>query len=116
MTGSSWEKSPPELVAAFEALAARHPDIVVRRMFGYPCGFVAGHMTTGLFADRWFVRLPDADRLELLAVPGATPFEPIAGRPLRAYAVLPPGLAADPAAVDAWVDRAIAHVRTLMPS
>jgi len=30
MAGTSWKKSPPELVAAFEALAARRPELTVR--------------------------------------------------------------------------------------
>jgi len=115
MAGSSWKKSPPELVAAFEALAARRPELAVRKMFGYPAAFVGGHMTTALHEDRWIVRLTVDDRAELLATPGATPFEPMPGRPMREYVVLPAGLAADPPALDAWVDRAIAHVRTLPP-
>jgi TfoX/Sxy family transcriptional regulator of competence genes len=115
MAGSSWQKSPPELVAAFGALAARRPELAIRRMFGYPCGFVGGHMTTGLFADRWFVRLPEDARAELLGEPGAVPFEPLAGRPMKEYVELPARLVADPAAVDAWVDRAIEFARTLPP-
>jgi len=115
MAGSSWKKSPPELVAAFEALAARRPELIVRKMFGYPAGFVGGHMTTALHEDRWIVRLPPIERAELLATPGATPFEPMPGRPMKEYVVLPADLAADPAELDAWVDRAIAHVGTLPP-
>jgi TfoX/Sxy family transcriptional regulator of competence genes len=115
MAGSSWEKSPPELVAAFEALVTRRPELAVRRMFGYPCGFVGGNMTTGLFADRWFVRLAERDRAELLAEVGAAPFEPMAGRPMREYVALPPATIEDAVALEAWVDRAVAYARTLPP-
>jgi hypothetical protein len=115
MAGSSWKKAPPELVAAFETLAARRPELAVRKMFGYPCGFVGGHMTTGLFGDRWFVRLPAAARAELLALPGAAAFEPTPGRPMKEYVALPPSVLDEPAAVDRWVDRATAYVRTLPP-
>lgn len=115
MAGTSWKKSPPELVAAFEALAARRPELTVRKMSGYPAAFAGGHMTTALHEDRWIIRLPVGDRVELLAEPGAAPFEPMPGRPMKEYVVLPTILAADPTALDPWVDRAIAHVRTLPP-
>jgi TfoX/Sxy family transcriptional regulator of competence genes len=115
MAGTSWRRSPPELVAAFEALVARRPDLRARKMFGYPAAFVGGHLTTGLFEDRWFVRLPEDRRAELLEVPGAAPFAPMPGRPMKEYVTLPPSVVTDPAAVEAWVDRAVDHVRTLPP-
>ena len=115
MAGTSWEKSPPELVAAFAALMARRPELTARKMFGYPAGFVGGHLTTALHEDRLLVRLPAEARSELLEKPGAAPFEPMPGRPMKGYVVLPADLAADPTTLDAWVDRAIAYVRTLPP-
>ena len=106
-------KSPPELVERFEAVASRFPDVQRKPMFGYPALFVGGNLVTGLFADRWMIRLPDDDRARLLALPGAAPFEPMAGRPMKGYAVLPSDVVADDAAIDAWVECAIGHVRTL---
>ena len=38
-----------------------YPDAARKKMFGYPAAFVGGNMATGLFADRWVVRLPDAE-------------------------------------------------------
>jgi len=115
MAGTSWQKAPPELVAAFAALVARRPELSARKMFGYPAAFVGGHLATCLHEDRWIVRLPAEGRSELLAMPGSGPFEPMPGRPMKEYVVLPAGIAADPVDLDAWVDRAIAHVRTLPP-
>ena len=115
MAGSSWKKSPPELVAAFEALVARRPELAPRKMFGYPAAFVGGHLTTALHEERWIVRLPDDARAELLAEPGAGTFEPMPGRAMKDYVALPPSMAGEPADVDLWVDRAIAFVRTLPP-
>ncbi len=115
MAGSSWEKSPPELVAAFGALVDRRPELTARKMFGYPAGFVGGHLATCLHEDRWIVRLPDAARAQLLGEPGAASFEPMPGRPMKEYVVLPEAIAGDPAALDGWVDRAVAFARTLPP-
>ncbi len=61
-------------------------------------------MFTGIFASSWFVRLPDDERAELAAA-GGTPFEPMPGRPMREYMVMPPETAADPAAAEPWVGR-----------
>ncbi len=84
-------------------------------MFGYPASFVGGSMATGLYEADWYVRLPDAARTELLAMDGAKPFAPMPDRPMRAYAVLPPRIVADDAAVHTWVARAIAFTATLPP-
>jgi hypothetical protein len=82
-------------------------------MFGYPALFVGGNLVTGLFARQWMIRLPDDDRAELLAIPGAAPFEPMPGRAMRRYATLPPEIVADDTALSAWIRRAIAFGQTL---
>ena len=109
----TFEKSSPELIARFDATAARFPEAERRKMFGYPALFVGGNLVTGLFAERWMIRLPDEDRAELLAMPGAEPFEPMAGKPMKGYATLPAQVVADDDALDGWVRRAIAYVETL---
>ena len=110
--GPQWGKAPPELIAAFDAAMSDFPGIERRPMFGYPAAFANGHLVTGLFQDRWMVRLPD-DALASLAAAGGAPFEPMAGRPMRGYLTFPPEMVSDPAAVRPWLDRAIAHVRGL---
>jgi hypothetical protein len=69
-------------------------------------------MFTGIFASGWFVRLPDDARDELAAAGGA-PFEPMAGRPMRGYLLLPPGMAADTEVAMPWVMRALEHAQQL---
>jgi TfoX/Sxy family transcriptional regulator of competence genes len=107
-----FEKAPPELVALFDEVIA--PAGAERRqMFGYPCAFVNGNMCTGLFADALFVRLGDDERAALLREPGARVFEPMPGRPMKEYAVIPPALLADRAALGRWIARAVAYAREL---
>lgn len=110
----AWSKAPPELATSFEAAMAELGGAQVRKMFGYPAAFLNGHLFTGLFADRWFVRLPDDARAEL-AARGGTPFEPMPGRPMREYLVLPDAVLADPAARRGWLERALAHAAALPP-
>jgi TfoX/Sxy family transcriptional regulator of competence genes len=109
----SFEKSPPELVERFEAVAARHPTGQRRKMFGYPALFVSGNLATGLFADTWMVRLAPADLEVLLALPGAAPFSPMPGRTMTGYATLPSDVVADDAALDEWLGRSLAFAATL---
>jgi TfoX-like protein len=110
-------KSSPELVGRFNAVLDRHaaPDVTRRQMFGYPCAWVGGNMTTGLFAEDWWVNVDDRDRESLLAMPGGRPFEVMPGKAMGRHVVLPPDVLADDAAVDAWIDKAIAFTRTLPP-
>lgn len=109
--------SSPEAVARFDAALARlgAPDVSVRPMFGYRCAWINGLMLTGLFADEWWVRLSEPDREALLALPGAHPFEPMPGRSMGRYVVLPGDVAADDADLDAWLTKAIGFTRTLPP-
>jgi TfoX/Sxy family transcriptional regulator of competence genes len=109
----SFEKSPPELVARFDAMAGRFAVAQRRKMFGYPALFVGGNLITGLFADTWMIRLGEADLAELLAVPGAAPFSPMAGRTMKGYATLPPDVVADDSTLDRWLERAVEFGKTL---
>ena len=110
----SFDKSPAALLERFDAVIAERPRVSARKMFGYPAGFVNGNLATGLFAEGWFVRLSEADTSQLRAI-GGSPFEPMAGRPMRGYTLLPSAIAVDPSAAGAWVDRACDHVATLPP-
>lgn len=111
----SFSKSPPELIERFSSITAGIPDVERRQMFGYPCVFVGGNMVTGLHETAWFVRLAQSDREELLRLPGAGPFEPMPGRPMSGYTVLPAPVIADEPAARRWVERAIDHGRALPP-
>lgn len=116
--GGSWSKSSPELVAAFDrAIASLSAEAPVerRKMFGYPAGFLAGNLFTGLFQEQWFVRLDEPARTELLAFDGAATFAPAPDRPMKAYVVLPPAVRTDPAALHRWLHAALAFAATLPP-
>jgi TfoX/Sxy family transcriptional regulator of competence genes len=112
--GPDWQQAPEDLAERFTATVSAMPGAQVRKMFGYPAGFVNGQLFTGIFASSWFVRLPDDERSQLAAA-GGTPFEPMPGRPMREYLVLPPETAGDPAAAEPWVGRALAYVQRLPP-
>ena len=112
--GPSFDKSPPALVERFAAVMDRYPDAERKKMFGYPAAFVGGNMATGLFADSWVVRLPDAE-IERAKAGGAGPFEPMPGKPMKAFVSIPKGDIGDDAAINAWVERGLAHARSMPP-
>ncbi len=112
-----FEKSPPELVARFEAALGRvgTPDITRRPMFGYPCAWINGNMATGMFASQWWVRLSEPDREGLLALPGARQFEVMPGKAMGRYVTMPDELTANESELDPWLEKAITFTRTLPP-
>jgi len=61
------------------------------------------------------LRLPEGPRAELLGMEGATTFEPMAGRPMKEYVVVPATLLAAPEDLEPWVAKALAHGASLPP-
>ncbi|HXK24802.1 MAG TPA: TfoX/Sxy family protein [Myxococcota bacterium] len=102
-----WRRSPPELAQAFDGALPDDPRIERRAMFGFPCAFTGGHLFSGLHQADILVRLDEPDREKLLSQPGARVFEPMAGRPMREYVLVPPALHADPRALRGWIARAL---------
>jgi TfoX/Sxy family transcriptional regulator of competence genes len=109
----SWEKAPPELVERFHAALPDDPRVERRKMFGYDCAFVKGQMFAGLFQRDMMMRLAEADRGALLAIPGAARFEPMPGRPMKEYVRVPPALLGDRHALAGWVRRSFAYAASL---
>lgn len=108
-----WEKSPAELIERFHAALPEDPRVQRRQMFGYPAAFVGGNHFAGTFQASIVVRLDEAGYRELLALPGAAPFEPMPGRSMRGYAVLPEAVEADPTALSAWLERSFIHAAAM---
>ena len=78
-------KTPPEVVAAFDAASPSRGDIERRTMFSYPALFVKGNMFAITFGPKIAVRADEATR----ARPGMKRFEPMPGRPMGEYVEVP---------------------------
>lgn len=109
-----FEKSPPWLVQLFDQALSGTPG-ERRQMFGCPVAFLGGQMFGGLFGSSMFLRLGDSDRAALLAVEGARVFDPMGGRPMREYVVLPRSVLDDAAQLRSWLSRATAYASSLPP-
>jgi TfoX/Sxy family transcriptional regulator of competence genes len=107
-----FRKSPQELVDTSEAVVPG-PPAQQRKMFGYPAAFVNSNMFMGLFAESMLIRLPEELRDSLLELPGAKVFEPMPGRAMREYVVLPPALIADRVKLSQWVAKSFEYARSL---
>lgn len=108
-----WRKSPAGLITTFDAVVPADPRVERRKMFGYPCAFVGGNMFTGLHQEDLILRLPEAERAEFLRFPGARTFEPMPGRPMKEYAVVPPGMLDHPGELRTWLARSLAYAASL---
>src|SRR5215472_3204015 len=108
-----WRKSPEALVQQFETIVPPDPQVERRKMFGYPAAFVGGNMFMGLHQESLILRLPDEHRASFLSLPNASVFEPMPGRPMREYVVVPPGMLDSPDQLRAWTRRALEYVSRL---
>ncbi|MSP55889.1 MAG: hypothetical protein EXR69_09845 [Myxococcales bacterium] len=103
--------SIPEAVAKLKHLIAATPEASTRAMFRQTACFIDG-MAGGTWGATFMLRLSLADR----AAPdlaGCTLFDPMGGRPMSEYRVLPVDL--DEADVADWLRRALAYTLGLPP-
>ena len=94
----------------FESTLPEDTRVQVRPMFGNVAGFVNGTMYMGLFGSDFFVRLSGADKAELLREEGASLLEPMKGRPMKEYVVIPLGWRQEPDRVRSWVSRSRRYI------
>ena len=108
-----WKPAPREAVAAFEAATTDLPGAEPKKMFGYSCVFAKGNMFAGLHEAGMVIRLPDDQRAEFLRLKGAEQFEPMPGRVMREYVVVPGVLLNAPDQLRKWAEKSLAYVSSL---
>jgi hypothetical protein len=84
-------KVSEQAVAAYDAVAAELEPAGVARgsMFGMPCLKVGKKVLAGMFGDAMTFKLPPEPREKALGLPGAEPFDPGMGRPMKEWVVIP---------------------------
>jgi TfoX-like protein len=108
-------KANPAAVERFESLVPPGPEVTVKLVFGQPAAFVGGNMFMGVFGEQVFVRLSEDGLASVSKIPGVRPFEPMPGRPMREYAVLPAPLLSRPGAAAPWVRKSMEYAMSLPP-
>ena len=110
-----WQPAPDELVRLFESTLQSVPEAQPRKVFGYPAAFINGQMFAGLHQDNMILRLSEQDRETFVRRKGARMFEPMPGRPMREYVVVPPVVLGSKPQLKAWLGKALAYARSLPP-
>ena len=114
MAPSKLPKPTDETKDFFASVVPDHPAVSIRPMFGQLSAFVNGNMFMGIFGEDVLVRLPEEDRAEVVGA-GGGPFEPMPGRPMREYVVLPDAWREDSKRVREWAARSLDHANELPP-
>jgi len=108
-------KAPDSMVALFTTATAKLPGIETRKMFSYPAAFINGNMFSGLFQSSMILKLAEADRDECSREFGAKPFEPMPGRAMGQYIVVPEKVLQSPSLLDAWLRKSHRYVAAMPP-
>jgi TfoX/Sxy family transcriptional regulator of competence genes len=108
-----WIKATEELKAHIGKIM-QSVECEKRQMFGYPAYFINGNMVSGLFQDKLFVRLSPDQVTKLGKVHPIHNLEPMPGRPMKDYFVVPEKLHGDPKKMAAVVEEAAAYCRGLL--
>jgi len=108
-------KPGEEIKALFRDALPPDERVRVRLMFGNLSAFVNGNLFAGLFGDALFVRLAEPDRGAVLAESDAALFDPMPGRPMREYVLLPDAWLRQPEQLRHWLQRSLESTGALPP-
>ncbi len=107
MYGLKIPRPDKESVELFQSLVPKDDRVTVRPMFGNISAFVSGNMFFGVFGNDLFVRLSREDLLELLKNKGSSMLEPMKGKPMKDYVVLPNTWRARPETLRSWISKSL---------
>jgi TfoX/Sxy family transcriptional regulator of competence genes len=96
-----------EYAKLFRSLVPNDSRVTVRPMFGNISAFVNGNMFFGIFGNDLFLRLSDQDQIELLKNKGASRLEPMKGKPMKDYVVVPRAWRDDPETLRSWISKSL---------
>ena len=99
----------------FRTLVPDDTRVTVRPMFGNLSAFVNGNMFFGIFGTDLFLRLSIADQKELLKNKGASMLEPMKGKPMKDYVVVPGTWRDRPEPLSSWISKALQWSGKLPP-
>jgi len=80
----------PRYTEIVDDLCARHAHVELGKMFGMDCFKANGKAAGGLWQEHMVFKLTDpAVRERALTIEGAHPFDPMGGRPMKEWVVVP---------------------------
>jgi TfoX/Sxy family transcriptional regulator of competence genes len=100
-----WERMSQEAAQRLEAMV-KPLACQKKPMFGHEVYWVNGNMFAGVFQSSLFFRLSPDDQREFLGkYKDAKQFEPMEGRPMKDYVVMPESVLVDSNATIEWMKR-----------
>jgi TfoX/Sxy family transcriptional regulator of competence genes len=102
------------LTARIRELAAGHPAMVEKKMFGGISFILQGNMACGVHGVDLIVRLAPGDMEAALAKPGVRVFD-LTGRPMKGWLVVAGDACSDDAVLQDWVERSVTFAQSLPP-
>lgn len=103
----AWVKVPPEHHPIFRAALPGDSRVEVQPMFGGLAAKVNGRIFAGLFGRSTMLLLPEPDRSAVLALEGASVFDPMGdGRARSEKVMLPERMMDDTVELRRWIARA----------
>jgi TfoX/Sxy family transcriptional regulator of competence genes len=110
-----WKKVSAELSDLLDNALVEF-DGEKRMMFGCPAYFVNNNMFTSVHQDNIILRLSETERIEISTkYDEAEPFEPMKGRVMKEYMVLPEVLYSDGMEFDKWLKKSYKYTSSLPP-
>jgi len=111
----AWKK-PNEDLSKFLEDTMGSFNVKKKKMFGCPVYFANDNMLVGVFENDIFIRLSEHDRKKISSeFDEVTPFEPLKGRVMKEYVVLPDHLYNDAEKFHKLLRSSYEHVSTLPP-
>lgn len=110
-----WKKVSPELSELLEKNLEDF-NCQKRQMFGCPAYFVNNNMFTGVHQDNIILRLSENGRKKIQdKYDEAEPFEPMKGRVMKEYIVVPEVVYSDSDEFNHWLKQSYEYVSQLPP-
>ena len=110
-----WKKPSEKMIEFFDQVLPKSPNVERKKMFEYPVGFTNGNMFMGLHSDGIILKLGEGERESFIRKYNAEIFEPIPGRKMREYVVVPENLLADMTSLKTWCEKSYLYASKLKP-
>ena len=110
-----WKRPSERMIEFFDAILPGGSRVERKKMFGCPVGFINGNMFMGLHNDRIILRLSEGEREDFIRQYNAQIFEPMPGRKMRDYIVVPEKLFMNVTTLKAWCEKSYEYASKLKP-
>lgn len=110
-----WKKPSEKMIEFFDSILPSSSKVERKKMFGCPVGFINGNMLMGLHNDRIVLRLAEKEREDFIREYNAEIFEPMPGRKMREYIVVPENLLTNISSLKTWCEKSYEYASKLKP-